>query len=153
MGGFGGRKTKLCCASRKTRPQVGVGFARRLADIKAAEKYEREVAVEAHAAQAQAEVSECLMPVRSFSEVEEFLNLFQNGQHLLRRPMLAIVGGTNLGKSLLAASVLRRLSSLLGVCGFLEVTVEGNQHLDLTGTSWHRWHTLDVFRNVRTLQI
>ena len=48
-----------------------------------------------------------------------------------RRPMLAIIGGTNLGKSLLAASVLRELGKILGVDGFLEITVEQNPNLDL----------------------
>ena len=39
------------------------------------------------------------MPVRSSSEVEELLSLFQNGPHLLRRPMLAIVGADASGQT------------------------------------------------------
>ena len=45
---------------------------------------------------------------------------------------MAIVGGTNLGKSLLAASLLQRIAELLKLPGFLEVTVEDDTNLDLS---------------------
>ena len=69
-----------------------------------------------------------------------FLALFDKGVAKHRRPMLALVGGTNLGKSFLAAHVLELLAQSLGVNGFLEVTVEGSPHLDLTGFD-HRVHS------------
>ena len=48
------------------------------------------------------------------------------------RPMLAIIGATNYGKSLLGAHVLREVGKRIGVDGFLEVTVEGTEHLDFS---------------------
>ena len=44
--------------------------------------------------------------------------------------VLAIVGGTNTGKSMLAAVVLQRIGKLLGLAEFVEVTVEDDGHLD-----------------------
>ena len=64
-----------------------------------------------------------------------------------RRPILAIIGGTNLGKSLLAADVLRKVASVLGLNPneaqqdgdadaarqpYVEVTVEESSELDLS---------------------
>ena len=68
----------------------------------------------------------------SFPEVEAFLDLFQSA--LWRRPILLIVGGTNLGKSMLAAAVLERLGKVLDMpsAEFLEITVEGDSHLDFS---------------------
>ena len=53
--------------------------------------------------------------------------------------MMAVVGGTNLGKSMLAARILERIAELLQVEGYLEVTVEGANVLDLTDFD-HRKH-------------
>ena len=50
----------------------------------------------------------------------------------MRRPILAIVGGTNLGKSLLAAKVLGKVAHLLQLPSFLEVTVDGDSLMDLS---------------------
>ena len=56
---------------------------------------------------------------------------------MFRRPILAIVGGTNLGKSMLASHILQRVAALLELPvrqdepTFLEVTVEDNEHLDM----------------------
>lgn len=72
----------------------------------------------------------------------------------LRRPILAIVGGTNLGKSLLAASVLRRVGDRLGIKDFLEVTVEGQSDLDFSDFD-HQIHSgvlLDGVGDTQTLQ-
>ena len=44
--------------------------------------------------------------------------------------MLAIIGGTNLGKSVLAADVLRRVGLLVDAPDYLEITVEENPSLD-----------------------
>ena len=81
--------------------------------------------------------------VREFAAVDEFVQLFA-GQPRFRRPILAIVGGTNLGKSLLATHVLSKVAEVLafpaapteqvGVATpFLEVTVEDSMQLDLSG--------------------
>ena len=76
------------------------------------------------------------LPMKNSLEVDEFLNYFRAPHH--RRPMLAIVGGTNLGKSMLAADVLRRLGGIVGAAEVLELTVEQSQHLDLADFEWDR---------------
>ena len=83
------------------------------------------------------ELDQKLLPMKSFREVDRFLDLF-SGQPLHRRPILAIIGGTNLGKSMLAAHVLRRLGEILGVPEYLELTVEMNSHLDLADFDYRR---------------
>ena len=128
------RKTYLSLAAR-----IGIGFQRRLADIRAAERYAREEAVHDYVEAETAGAARVLLDAKPFAEVGEFLAVFAEGQQRLRRPMLAIVGGTNLGKSVLAASILRRLAGTLGVKGFMEVTVEGSPHLDMGGFD-HRLH-------------
>ena len=54
-----------------------------------------------------------------------------DGQPRFRRPILAIVGGTRLGKSMLAAHTLKRVANKLGLKDFLEVTVEDSENMDL----------------------
>ena len=49
-----------------------------------------------------------------------------------RRPILAIIGNTNAGKSMLAAKVPGELAAKLGVPGFLEVTVEDDEYIDMS---------------------
>ena len=74
---------------------------------------------------------------RSFDTVQEFVELF-SGQPRFRRPMLAIIGGTNLGKSMLAAHVLRKVAQALALPAvqdqntepFLEITVGDSTQLD-----------------------
>ena len=44
-----------------------------------------------------------------------------DGSPRFRRPVLVIVNGTRLGKSMLAADVLDRIARQLGLPGFLEV--------------------------------
>ena len=46
-------------------------------------------------------------PMRTFPEAERFLTFFGTAP-AFRRPLFAIVGGTNLGKSMLAADILKR---------------------------------------------
>ena len=75
---------------------------------------------------------------KKFENVEEFAKLF-SGAPRFRRPILAIIGGTNLGKSMLAADVLRKVAREVGMDGiqgdvdfpFLEVTVEDSMSVDL----------------------
>ena len=67
-----------------------------------------------------------------FPEILEFLQFFRE-QHW-RRPILLIVGATNLGKSLLAGEVLRQVGEVLQMPdpSFAEVTVEGDAQIDFS---------------------
>ena len=49
-----------------------------------------------------------------------------------RRPVLAIVGATGTGKSLLGGHILEMVAKLLDLPGFLEVTVQNNGNMDLS---------------------
>lgn len=118
--------------------KVGVGFQDRLVDIQEAERYEKQVAVQEHVASDLGALPK-LLPMKSFPEVEEFLGKFGPGARFRRRPVLVIVGGTNSGKSLLAAAVLQRLADMLRLPGYLEVTVEHSERLDMSEFD-HRAH-------------
>jgi len=107
--------------------KVCVGFQRRWNDVKAAERYEREETMK-EAARAEAE-DLLVLPMKDFVLVKFFLAYF-SGRRFHRRPVFAIIGGTNLGKSMLAANILREVGKLVGALGFLEVTVEDHEHLD-----------------------
>ena len=111
--------------------RIGVGFQRRLGDVKAAERYEKEQAAEEAASLAAAALASSVLPLKPFQEVDRFLQFFARGGRFFRRPLLAIIGGTNLGKSVLAADVLRRVGLLVDAPDFLEITVEQNPCLDL----------------------
>ena len=50
--------------------------------------------------------------------------MFDTESFYHRRPILTIIGGTSLGKSLLARKVLLRVAGRLGLKDFVEVTVE-----------------------------
>ena len=116
--------------------RIGVGFQRRLNDISAAQRYLKEQAI-VKAVKAEADALKAhTFPMKDFPEVDEFLACFQGPRH--RRPIMAIVGGTNLGKSMLAADVLRKLGVILGLDNFVEITVEQNPHLDLAEFDWTR---------------
>ena len=110
--------------------RVGVGFKRRLEDIRTTQRYSKERAMLEHVAAEAAALEGTVLPAKVFQEVEKFVEYFR-GTHL-RRPILVIIGGTNLGKSLLAADVLRKVGVVLGLPGFLEITVEMNEHLDFS---------------------
>jgi hypothetical protein len=109
---------------------VCIGFQRRLADVRAVQRYRREGAAEAAAAEEEACLAGMLQPIKHFAEVDAFVELF-DGAARHRRPILVIAGGTNLGKSLLAAEVLCRIGHKLRTPGYLEVTIEDAAHLDL----------------------
>lgn len=78
-----------------------------------------------------------------------------------RRPVLLLVGGTNAGKSLLGADVLREVGEILRVPSYVEVTVEDDDNFDLSGLD-HRQHagvlldgigdTLTLWRHREVLQ-
>lgn len=124
--------------------QFRTGHAQRRHDTMAVQRAEREQGIMDHVRTELASLSEGagLTKFHTFTQVEEFVQSFT--KKLWRRAILVIVGGTNLGKSLLAADVLGRLATLLGVKGFLEVTVEGDDALDSRGTS-KQWSPLYFF--------
>ena len=70
-----------------------MGFQRRLADIRAAERYLRERAVEEDVRAEAEALAIQMLPMKDFPEVNEFLDLFREPRH--RRAVLAIVGGSN----------------------------------------------------------
>ena len=107
--------------------KVTVGFQKRLADCRAAERLEHNLAIQAAVdAAAAAALQPQLLPIKTFPQVEAFIAC-HDGQACFRRPILAIVGGTRLGKSLLAADVLRRVGDRLNLPEFVEVTVEASK--------------------------
>ena len=115
----------------KTAARVTVGFQRRLTDVRAAERYEMELAAKELASEEGRKVAPLRKAIVQFPEVARFLDLFGPGGKE-RRPMLVIVGETGLGKSLLGAAVLENVALKLGLEGYLEVTVENSGALDLS---------------------
>lgn len=109
------------------------GHAARMQELAAVRRTEMACAVREHirleAARAD---TTTLLSFRRFAEVDQFLTCFEPKTFLLRRPILVIVGATNLGKSMLAADVLRRVGLMLGLSTYKEVTVEGDDALDLS---------------------
>lgn len=69
-------------------------------------------------------------PRRAFPEIDQFVRLFT--VPALRRPIFAIIGGTNTGKSMLGAAILREVAAVLGLQDFVELTVEAGEHMDLS---------------------
>ena len=92
-------------------------------------------------------------PPRSFPEVTQFLSFFDETARP-RRPVLAIVGGTRTGKSLLAARVLQQLADKMHLPSFLEITVEQDTSLDLSEfrVTQHSGVLLDGVGDVKTLK-
>ncbi|CAJ1345094.1 unnamed protein product, partial [Effrenium voratum] len=95
--------------------QVTVGFQKRLADCRAAERLEHDLAVQEAVDAAAADLRVATLPMKRFAVVEDFIAC-HDGTPSFRRPVLAMVGGTRLGKS---------------IPSFLEVTVEDSQQMDL----------------------
>ncbi len=112
--------------------QLRAGHADRKRDLAELDADDRRRAVREHVAREQARLAAAgvLRPVRALPEADGFVKAFEDNK-LCRRPVLAVVGGTNLGKSLLAAEVLKRVGVALGLDEFLEVTVEDDSFLDL----------------------
>ncbi len=113
--------------------QLRSGHSDRKRDIAELDCDERRQAVHDHVAteQARLKAAGVFQPVRAFTESGAFVGCFRDGLRC-RRPILAVVGGTNLGKSILAAAILDRVGEVLGLTEFLEVTVEDDNFLDLT---------------------
>ena len=120
--------------------QFGPGHSQRRRDALDALRDERVASVESHVSRELSLLREAklLKDVHNFDVVETFVKKFVGGPRF-RRPMLAVVGGTNLGKSMLAARILERIAEAMQLGGFLEVTVEGATTLDLTDFD-HRRH-------------
>lgn len=110
----------------------GPGHSNRRRDLFDAVRDEREASVQSHVTQELNLLKEAglLKKARQFDVVDKFVSCFV-GAPMFRRPILVIVGGTNLGKSILAADVLHKIATALGLESFLEITVEGNDTLDL----------------------
>ena len=112
--------------------ELRCGHAKRRRDWEDVLRSERERAIDEHLnhelAMIRAECPE--LPVKTFPTLNAFVDLFRRPQ--FRRPILAIVGGTNLGKSMLATKVLSEVARLLELPSFLEVTVEGDTLMDLS---------------------
>ena len=134
--------------------QLRTGFAARKRDVEEVIRAEKEQVIDDHLEQELAKQSDQApsKPIRDFPEVDRFVQLF--GQTCKRRPILVIVGGTNLGKSELARAVLRRVAELLSLPGFLEVTVEVDTSLDLSefDLTQHAGVLLDGVDNVMMLK-
>ena len=113
--------------------QLRSGHANRKRDLTELEADEKRRAVRDHVAKELARLNAAgvFQPLRPFPEADEFVKAFEDLKRC-RRPILAVVGGTNLGKSVLAADVLRRVGEVLGLPEFSEVTVEDDDFLDLT---------------------
>ena len=116
------------------------GHSDRKRDFAELEADERRQAVRDHVAAELVHLHEVgvFQPLRAFPEVDGFLKCFDD-RALCRRPILAVVGGTNLGKSILAADVLKRVGAALRLPDFLEVTVEDDSFLDLTDLNISRY--------------
>lgn len=106
------------------------GHANRKRDLCAVLSEDREAAAAALVAAEGKALAGQRRDMRSFPDVDAFVELFKHPA--FRRPLLAIIGGTNLGKSELGAAILRRVGELLGIPDFLEVTVEGDAAMDLS---------------------
>ena len=93
-----------------------------------------------------------LCEYQTFDEQREFEEQFQ-GAARHRRAILAIVGASNSGKSLLARHILQRLATSMGLPSFHETTVEYDQELDLRDfrATMHNGVLLDGVGDVRTL--
>ena len=120
------RHTYLLLAAKVT-----IGFQKRLADARAAERFEQAVSVQAHVRREAARLDGNLSRTKDFPEVEKFVSMFDTESFYHRRPILAIIGGTNLGKRLLGRKVLLRVAERLGLEEFLEVTVENMETIDV----------------------
>lgn len=119
------RETYLELAARVT-----VGFSKRLMDVRAAQRYEKDAHLEAAVAATQHVMQAKKWPMKFYPEIAKFIDC-HDGSPAFRRPILAIVGGARLGKSMLANDVLQRIAQNLGLPSFLEVTVEDSEAMDL----------------------
>ena len=130
------------------------GYSKRRRDWEEVVRSERDHALDAHLSQELTALDRACpeYPMRLFPSVNSFVDLFREPQR--RRPVLAIIGGTNLGKSVLAAKVLEQVAKVVNVPKFLEVTVEEDMCLDLSefDVTQHAGVLLDGVGDVRMLK-
>lgn len=109
-----------------------VGHTGRKRDVNEVQAWEREQRIDDDIRRELKELHETqpLSKLKTFPEIEEFVKGFRDARW--RRPVLAIIGATNTGKSLLAADVLKRVGEVLGVHGMVEITVELSDALDFS---------------------
>ena len=88
---------------------VMVGFQKRLSDCRAADRYLHEEALRSDLAKHSKALQPHVLPIKTYRAVETFIRC-HDGQPCFRRPILAIVGSTQLGKSMLAVNVLQRVA-------------------------------------------
>ena len=112
--------------------QFRTGHANRKRDATSVMLDKRHAAVRRRVADELAELkaSGAKKDFKEFALVQRFLNFFKGP--FWRRPVLVIIGGTNLGKSMLAGHVLTKVGDIVGVKDFLEITVEDDEHFDLS---------------------
>ena len=110
--------------------QFRAGHADRKRDLSELEADRRRQAVHRHVEKELAELKAAgvFRPARLFPETTSFVKRVEVARP--RRHILAIVGDTNCGKSLLAADVLRRVGAVLGLTDDLEVIVKDDSSLD-----------------------
>lgn len=113
--------------------QFRSGHANRRRDLLDVVRDKKHALVSEHVAQELAELerSGSKKDFKVFEVVEEFVELFRHAAW--RRPMLLIVGGSGFGKSMLAAHIMTKVGELVQAPGFLEITVEDDEVLDLAG--------------------
>ena len=109
--------------------EVGAGYAQRKRDAQEVMRDELEASIRDYVAAEAQRLPR--LPVRGNPQIDEFVQLFAGGARW-RRPILLLLAATNLGKSMLAEHVLTRIGELLGIKGYLEVTVEADEHFDLS---------------------
>ena len=109
--------------------QFRTGHSSRKKEVEEVRRDEKQISLEKHINKELQGLAKAA--IRSFPEVQRFVDVFR-GAPRWRRAILAIIGVTNAGKSMLGAEVLKLVGEVLGIPGFLEVTVEGDDNLDMS---------------------
>ena len=114
----------LCAQKKLTHDQYEAlsalfrdGHAARMTDLAAVRRTERPLAIRQHVCRQSAlMLASSAKAYKTFPEVEEFVGLCHAGANMARRPILVIIGATNLGKSMLAVHILQRVARILVCC-------------------------------------
>ena len=109
-----------------------VGHAGRKRDVLEILADEKRRALEAHIAAERTllESTSALQARRSFPVIDTIVQSYSVPAQ--RRPVVAIVGGTGTGKSILGGMLLKEVGAVLGLQSFLEVTVEADDTMALS---------------------
>ena len=109
-----------------------VGHVHRMKELAAVRMTEKAVQVREHVQkEAEALKSQPKAMFHTYTEIEDFVKYFLLPAR--RRPVLVIIGPSQMGKSMLAEDVLMRIGKILGLEKFIEVTVQDNGSLDMSG--------------------